>query len=152
MESIHDGESTAGHAMTDVVTTSDHHAQRRLAQARHACIDHPPGYLDLHPPVCGESIGNHEGCSGRELVRDDQLMKRLPAITAFAVASLLLAGCQSEADRKREICAQWATNMGIDTKSQVEVARKLGIEGVSEDPNSSISNAYKLGTFCSFYR
>ena len=79
-------------------------------------------------------------------------MKRLPAITAVAIASLLLEGCQSEADRKRAICAQWAASMAIDTKSQVEVARKLGIEGVSEDPNSSISNAYKLGTFCTFYR
>ena len=89
-------------------------------------------------------------------------MKRLPAIAAVA-ASLLLMGCQSEADRKREICAQWAVAV-YENETFIERAqetwKELGIkskypspiEGARLNGQHHLNAGESIDDFCEFYK
>mgnify|MGYP004208548229 CR=1 FL=1 len=79
-------------------------------------------------------------------------MKRFIPITAVAVASLLLAGCES----KQETCAQWNV-LHWSEKNNPEAAKsywkKLGIKG---EPSSEVAISYRwrngVTSYCEFYK
>lgn len=96
-------------------------------------------------------------------------MKCLTPIAAIAAGSLLLAGYgyQSEADRKREICAQYAAYPFPSDEKLNDFYKRLGIEypmpeadttappGTEERLNVVGARATKItliGNFCSYYR
>ena len=91
-------------------------------------------------------------------------MRQLPAITAAALASLLLVGCQSDRDRKREICAQWvaATGSWDSTEDFIDAARstwkKLGIESSYPSPVEGKGLRHhadadsQIRSYCEFYK
>jgi len=77
-------------------------------------------------------------------------MKRLIPIAAFAVASILLVGCQS----KRAICAQYdaqSTMSGLNPpEMNITYWKKLGIEGPIPSSNRNVEVANNR--FCRYYK
>jgi len=81
-------------------------------------------------------------------------MKRISGITAVAVASLLLVGCQS----KRETCAQFEVYAEHATYGQLaEYWKRLGIEhpipqGGDGTFSKNSATRQAIERFCEFYK
>ena len=76
-------------------------------------------------------------------------MKQISAIAAVAVASLLLAGCQS----KRDTCAQF---VGEGPYASDELAadyfNRLGLKLESEKGDANFQKRWAIKEFCEFYK
>ncbi len=89
-------------------------------------------------------------------------MKRTAVITAITVASILLVSCQSERDRKTEICAEWAVTKSSIKVEEVVIAEtweKLGIkaEMPAEEDKFDIRHPVlaaidEIEDYCEFYK
>ena len=83
-------------------------------------------------------------------------MKRLPAIAFIAFSSLFFVGCQSERDRKIEICAQyWAQILRNNTNEEAEsiyvsTYKKLGIK-YSKWPDNLFEFSSQISNYCAYY-
>ncbi len=80
-------------------------------------------------------------------------MKRTVVITAITVASVLLVSCQSERDRKTEICAQWAATPDGTQVEEVAIAEtweKLGIKA-EKIPAQEVA-LEQIDRYCDFYK